>query len=103
MFLGFKDLTNSTLTLLWTSSATIHVFGQTSFEVSAQSADFTLRLPIDESCLVEKHLSSYLGLGYPKRRDCEFTGFKELSAANQTTTTFMYRYSGGVFSTTSLH
>jgi hypothetical protein len=87
--LGFKDLTNSTLTLLWTGSATIHVLGQSSFVVSAQSADFTVRLPVDKTCVVEKHLSNYLGLGYPKLRDCEFTGYKELPAANQTTTPFL--------------
>jgi len=82
MYLGFKDLTNSTLTLLWKGSATIHVFGQTTIAVSAQSADFTVRLPIAESCVVEKHLSNYLGSGYPNLRYCEFTGYKELPAAN---------------------
>jgi hypothetical protein len=89
MYLGIKDLTNSTLALLWTGSATIHVSGQTEIIVSAQSADFTVNLPIAESCLVQKHLFNYLGLGYPKLSDCEFTGYKELPAANQTTTPFM--------------
>jgi hypothetical protein len=89
MYLGIKDLTNSTLTLLWTGSATIHVSGQTEITVSAQSADFTLSLPIAESCVVEKHFSNYLGLAYPKLRDCELTAYKRLPAANQTTTSFM--------------
>lgn len=89
VYLDLKDFTNSTLTLLWTGSATIHLFGQTEIIVSAQSADFTLSLPIAESCVVEKHLSNYLGLGYTKLRDCEFTGYKELPAANQTTAPFM--------------
>jgi len=85
MYLGFKDLTNSTLTLLWTGATTIHVFGQTIIMFSAQSADFTLGLPIAESCVVERHFSNYLRLGYPKLHDCVFRGYKELPPANQTT------------------
>lgn len=82
-YLQFKDLSNSKITLLWTGSSTIHIWGATSYIVSAQSADYTEYLPTVESCVIEQNLSSYLGLSHPKLRDCELKAYIDLPPTTQ--------------------
>lgn len=77
-YLEYKDLGNNKISLLWTGSQTIQVWGRTTYIVTAQSADYVVYLSILASCTVERRLSSYLGLGQPKHKDCELIGYTDL-------------------------
>ena len=75
---GVKDMTNSTLTFLWNGSAPVHILPSAEYYFSAKSTDYVDHLQVTESCVVERHLLSYLGIGKPKLSDCKVVSYYPL-------------------------
>jgi hypothetical protein len=75
---GVKDLTNSTLTFVWDGSAPVYIWPSAQYSLGAKSTDYTEHLQVTESCVVERHLLSYLGIGKPKLSDCKVVSYYPL-------------------------
>jgi hypothetical protein len=75
---GVRDLTNSVLAFLWNGSASIRISPQVEYDVHSESADYVEHLQVTESCVVERHLLDYMGVGNPSLRDCELQSWNPL-------------------------
>jgi hypothetical protein len=75
---GVKDLTNSTLTFVWNGSVPIHIGPSAEYGFGARSTDYIEHLQVTESCVVERHLLNYLGMGKPKLSDCNVVSYYPL-------------------------
>jgi hypothetical protein len=75
---GVKDMTNSTLTFLWNGSVPVHILPGAVYYFSAKSTDYVDHLQVTESCVVERHLLNYLGIGKPKLSDCNVVSYYPL-------------------------
>ena len=64
------DLTNSTLRFVWFGSATIHVVVRVDYTLYCRAASSLSYLSVKQSCLVERRLLTYLGIGRPRIWDC---------------------------------
>lgn len=69
-FPGTVDLTNSTVRFVWFGSSTIHVIVRVDYTLYCRAASSISYLSVKQSCLVERHLLTYLGIGRPRVRGC---------------------------------
>ena len=75
---GVRDLTNSTLTFVWNGSTPVHILPSAEYYFSAKSTDYIDHMQVTESCIVERHLLNYLGMGKPKLSDCNVVSYYPL-------------------------
>jgi hypothetical protein len=75
---GVKDLTTGTLAFLWNGCAPIHIWPHIDYDVHSESADYVEHLQVTESCIVERHLQDYLGVGNPSLHNCELQSWYPL-------------------------
>lgn len=69
-YAGIVDLTSSTLRFVWFGSATIHVTVRLDFTLHSRAPSSLSYLSVKQSCLVERHLLTYLRIGRPRVWDC---------------------------------
>jgi hypothetical protein len=69
-YTGIVDLTNSTLGFVWFGSATIHVTVRVDYTLYSRAAGSVSYLSVKQSCLVERRVLTYLGIGRPRVWGC---------------------------------
>jgi hypothetical protein len=69
-FAEIVDLTNSTLRFVWFGSATIHVIVRVDYTLYSRAPSSLSYLNVKQSCVTERRLLTYMGIGRPNLSDC---------------------------------